>query len=648
MKTIQRFALTVSTVLAIPLSFMSAGVAHAALSAAGPIGTSIPFPTYFQDATGLALQPCLGINTDGTGLADPNCIALADSTYDGINPISFPNNFPQEFFYYIADANTTTIGPAQKNVAFRIALEGSTLGALTPANLLTFLRINFRISKPEQLVPNSTYTFTHPFGSFTCTTDALGSIAGCIDANGGGNGGAQAFRVEDIAGPPISAATIITALIPATNTGVDTFLKAVSPAAPAGYIGNPNIPQTIQSGPNGASFTMNGPSVGGTGVNTVTINQWFVAGKIAAIDSVPPTINAAPIVVTKGSTNVIASTNIIDNLATTRVTVDLGSLGSALSATLNGALAVPATASGATGSGSFTIDTNANTLSFNITTSGLTGGAEVSASINGPATVGVAAPVLFSLPLGASKIGVWNYPEALEADILAGRTYVNVRTVLFANGEIRGQILPQSNLQNMVLTAGTKTDGTWGAVIPVVDRLGTFTLPLEATDGSNVTTGALTLSVVPELSAVAITPATTVMDIGTTTQLIAAGSGPDGSVIASGLTTTWSSSDSLVATVDANGLVTAVAQGTTIISASMTNGVNTVSGTAAITVSPAPITPPPPPAPAPTCQTTADTNSDGAISLIEILNYIKGWKLGTVTNLLILKGIGFWKAGIGC
>jgi hypothetical protein len=48
------------------------------------------------------------------------------------------------------------------------------------------------------------------------------------------------------------------------------------------------------------------------------------------------------------------------------------------------------------------------------------------------------------------------------------------------------------------------------------------------------------------------------------------------------------------------------------------------------------------------CQTGADTNSNGIISMTELLSYIGSWKSGTVTMQLILKAIGFWKAGTGC
>ena len=112
-----------------------------------------------------------------------------------------------------------------------------------------------------------------------------------------------------------------------------------------------------------------------------------------------------------------------------------------LFAEINSAQEVPPTGSPATGNGYFAIDTVANTLRFNISFSGL-GSAETLAHIHGPGAPGVNAPVLFNLALGSPKIGTWNYPEAQEANILGGLTYVNIHTMVNGGGEIRGQIFP--------------------------------------------------------------------------------------------------------------------------------------------------------------------------------------------------------------
>jgi hypothetical protein len=97
------------------------------------------------------------------------------------------------------------------------------------------------------------------------------------------------------------------------------------------------------------------------------------------------------------------------------------------------------TGSPAFGGGQFLIDTNANTVTYRIAFFGLVAG-ETAAHIHGPADPGVNAGVLDGLALGNPKVGVWNYLEAQEGDILAGKTYVNIHSIAFPGGEVRGQI----------------------------------------------------------------------------------------------------------------------------------------------------------------------------------------------------------------
>jgi hypothetical protein len=109
-------------------------------------------------------------------------------------------------------------------------------------------------------------------------------------------------------------------------------------------------------------------------------------------------------------------------------------------ATLNGAQEVPPNASTATGSGSFVMDTVANTLSYNITFSGLLA-PQTAGHIHGFAAPGVSVGVLHGFAmLGSPVIGVWNFTEAQEANIIAGLTYVNIHSEMWPAGEIRGQI----------------------------------------------------------------------------------------------------------------------------------------------------------------------------------------------------------------
>jgi len=101
---------------------------------------------------------------------------------------------------------------------------------------------------------------------------------------------------------------------------------------------------------------------------------------------------------------------------------------------------VPPVATAAFGCATLEIDTCTNTLSYYITYGGLSS-AESAAHIHGASLPGVNAGVLHPLPAGNPKVGVWNYPQSREADLLEGRMYVNVHTAMHGGGEIRGQIV---------------------------------------------------------------------------------------------------------------------------------------------------------------------------------------------------------------
>jgi cysteine-rich repeat protein len=125
-------------------------------------------------------------------------------------------------------------------------------------------------------------------------------------------------------------------------------------------------------------------------------------------------------------------------------------------ATLDQAQETPPTGSAATGSGTFVLDTVANSLSFNITFSGVV---ETMAHIHqGPP--GVPGAILFFLNPqggGSPKIGVWNSISAGNmADILANNTYVNIHSAAFPGGEIRGQIVAVCS--NGAIDAGETCD----------------------------------------------------------------------------------------------------------------------------------------------------------------------------------------------
>jgi hypothetical protein len=114
-----------------------------------------------------------------------------------------------------------------------------------------------------------------------------------------------------------------------------------------------------------------------------------------------------------------------------------------LNAILDAAQETPATASTGTGWMTATIDTAANTISYYIAYSGLTGSANA-AHFHGAANYGTPAGVKIGLTVTASPMtGTVPYAQADEAAILSGRFYVNLHTVAFPGGEIRGQVSPR-------------------------------------------------------------------------------------------------------------------------------------------------------------------------------------------------------------
>ncbi|MEM0465659.1 MAG: CHRD domain-containing protein [Candidatus Pacearchaeota archaeon] len=94
--------------------------------------------------------------------------------------------------------------------------------------------------------------------------------------------------------------------------------------------------------------------------------------------------------------------------------------------------------SDASGSGSFVLDELANSLSFNISYQGLSSN-ETSATIN--RIFNNTVETLYVLPLGQKKIGIWTYDQCLELDIKNGLTYIDIKSILFPAGELKGEIL---------------------------------------------------------------------------------------------------------------------------------------------------------------------------------------------------------------
>ena len=107
-------------------------------------------------------------------------------------------------------------------------------------------------------------------------------------------------------------------------------------------------------------------------------------------------------------------------------------------ADLTGAAGVPPTDSAATGNAEVTVDTDAKKISWTVKLDGLSG-EPTAAHIHGPASATESAPPVIDMSNGIME-GSGDITEAQWAELQAGKYYVNVHTVKFPDGEIRGQL----------------------------------------------------------------------------------------------------------------------------------------------------------------------------------------------------------------
>jgi|GEM_PF-3440905 len=240
------------TALALVLTavpFMAATVASGAngTPARSAAFNSGGFPLWFEDATGVRVQPCLDPN-------DGNCLApLANpGVYDPNLPLAFPSNYPDEFFYFAADAAPVAVADCAvtpgDGVTVHLALEAAFInGDPAAGDQQVFGRIRANARGGSGLCANSYYTLRTPYGPLTIKTDANGELTG---------GGASALT-SDVGCFPTPAVPCDWNL-PFQSEHLATGLLRQADAVP-GYLGNPGF----------------GPITGGkNGVNTLSVVKW--------------------------------------------------------------------------------------------------------------------------------------------------------------------------------------------------------------------------------------------------------------------------------------------------------------------------------------------------------------------------------------
>jgi hypothetical protein len=126
---------------------------------------------------------------------------------------------------------------------------------------------------------------------------------------------------------------------------------------------------------------------------------------------------------------------------------------------LEAAQVVPPTGSPGSGTATVTLDTDTNLLSWTVAHSGLAGPV-VAGHFHGPALPGLNAGVQLGLgPPSNPFAGAAVISAAQEADVLAGLWYVDVHTLPFPGGEIRGQVVNAGGPPFRVMI--TAASGAW-------------------------------------------------------------------------------------------------------------------------------------------------------------------------------------------
>ncbi|WP_200954774.1 chitobiase/beta-hexosaminidase C-terminal domain-containing protein, partial [Arthrobacter sp. Soil782] len=204
------------------------------------------YPYWYGDDNGVRLELCIDVAT---------VCPVVGEAYNPTLPLAMPSNFPEESFWYSAEASLPLFG-GQEEARLIMATEAAFGGAgdVAQGQQNAFARMRIRFDGAQ---PLATYTATTPYGIFEVTADDRGRVRftedlGCLQQ--------PCDWTEPLEGK------------------IGPFLRWDADA-PAGSIGDPNIPHTVTGSPSGTNlFRLEGP-----GMEAAETNLFAVQGKIATV-----------------------------------------------------------------------------------------------------------------------------------------------------------------------------------------------------------------------------------------------------------------------------------------------------------------------------------------------------------------------------
>ncbi|MDZ3992050.1 Ig-like domain-containing protein [Pseudomonas sp. Teo4] len=227
------------------------------------------YPMWYKDSNGLSLELCQSRATStrvpsAPGAPSYMCTLLPEpGVYDDALPLVFPDNWPPEMFWFLAEATIPAVGNNGFELDAYVAGIEAAFAAENPVDgdQQSFARIRIRVSVPVA----GTYKITHPYGVENVNVTAPGRRAINITRDIGiGAPGNFTGALNGAVGPFLRGAAG-----PYVEVNPDT-------GASETFIGDPNRTETVLGSPFNTNFIrIEGPN----GLNIQT-DQFTVSGKI--------------------------------------------------------------------------------------------------------------------------------------------------------------------------------------------------------------------------------------------------------------------------------------------------------------------------------------------------------------------------------
>jgi hypothetical protein len=254
---------------ALGLTLSLSGSAFAQLAAVDPGPYTFAtgkFPIWYQDNNQLSMELCQSraVSTRVAASVPPAymCTLLPEpGIYDDTQPMVFPDNWPPEAFWFLAETNIPNNAAGYGMDAYVAGIEAA-FASENPVDgdQVSFARIRMRVNIPTAGI----YTITHPYGVETVNVTTPGRRAINITRDVGiGAPGVFSGAVNGAIGPFLRSVNgPYTAVNPDTGA-IETF------------IGDPNLTEAVTGSPNNTNFVrIQGPA------GTIQTNLFTVAGKV--------------------------------------------------------------------------------------------------------------------------------------------------------------------------------------------------------------------------------------------------------------------------------------------------------------------------------------------------------------------------------